>query len=262
MRCVLIGKMKELQLQPRLQHLANLIPQGVRLVDIGTDHGYLPVWLIQQGRIDRAIAADIAQEPLAHAKRTAEEYDTENIHFRLCSGLDGIGPEEVDYIVIAGMGGDMICHILDSAFWCLDRRYKLIAGMGGDTIVSILSAAPWTKNGVKLLLQPMTKVEMLRSWLADNGYCFTAESLVWDKEYLYPVMEVTGGTQKKLTAAEQWAGTEFADDPLYGEYLTHQILRLQKAIDGLNKANDGRSRGRACELEEIRKALEEKRKTL
>ena len=236
MRCVLIGKMKELQLQPRLQHLANLIPQGVRLADIGTDHGYLPVWLIQQGRIDHAIAADIAQEPLAHAKRTAEEYDTENIHFRLCSGLDGIGPEEVDYIVIAGMGG--------------------------DTIVSILSAAPWTKNGVKLLLQPMTKVEMLRSWLADNGYCFTAESLVWDKEYLYPVMEVTGGTQKKLTAAEQWAGTEFADDPLYGEYLTHQILRLQKAIDGLNKANDGRSRGRACELEEIRKALEEKRDAL
>ena len=236
MRCVLIGKMKELQLQPRLQHLANLIPQGVRLADIGTDHGYMPVWLIQQGRIDRAIAADIAQEPLAHAKRTAEEYDTENIHFRLCSGLDGIGPEEVDYIVIAGMGG--------------------------DTIVSILSAAPWTKNGVKLLLQPMTKVEMLRSWLADNGYCFTAESLVWDKEYLYPVMEVTGGTQKKLTAAEQWAGTEFADDPLYGEYLTHQILRLQKAIDGLNKANDGRSRGRACELEEIRKALEEKRDAL
>lgn len=236
MRCVLIGKMKELQLQPRLQHLANLIPQGVRLADIGTDHGYLPVWLIQQGRIDRAIAADIAQEPLAHAKRTAEEYDTENIHFRLCSGLDGIGPEEVDYIVIAGMGG--------------------------DTIVSILSAAPWTKNGVKLLLQPMTKVEMLRSWLADNGYCFTAESLVWDKEYLYPVMEVAGGARKKLTAAEEWGGTKLEGDPLYGEYLTHQILRLQKAIDGLNKANDGRSRGRACELEEIRKALEEKRDAL
>ena len=236
MRCALIGKMKELQLQPRLQHLADLVPQGVRLADIGTDHGYLPTWLIQHGRIDCAIAADIAREPLEHARRTAEEHGVENIHFRLCDGLDGIAEGEVDFIVIAGMGG--------------------------DTIVSILTSAPWTKNGVRLLLQPMTKVEMLRSWLADNGYCFTSESLVWDKEYLYPVMELMGGTQEKLTAAEEWAGIKLSNDPLYSEYLMHQMSRLQKAIDGLNRANDCCSHGRACEFENIRKALEEKRNAL
>ena len=63
--------MKHLQLQPRLRLLADMVPAGAHLADIGTDHGYLPVWLMQQGRIASAIAADIGPEPLAHARRTA-----------------------------------------------------------------------------------------------------------------------------------------------------------------------------------------------
>ena len=93
---------KFLQLQPRLQLLANLVPQGARLADIGTDHGYLPVYLIQQGRIPFAIAADVGQEPLQHAVRTAEEYGVAGIDFRLCDGLMGVGADEVDTVVIAG----------------------------------------------------------------------------------------------------------------------------------------------------------------
>lgn len=81
--------MKHLQLQPRLPVLADMVPQGARLADIGTDHGYLPVWLMQQGRIASAIAADIGPEPLAHARRTAEEYGTA-LDLRLCDGLRGI----------------------------------------------------------------------------------------------------------------------------------------------------------------------------
>ena len=77
---------KYLQLQPRLQLLADLVPQGARLADIGTDHGYLPVWLLQRGKIAAAIAADIGEEPLQHARRTAEEYGVDGIEFRLCDG--------------------------------------------------------------------------------------------------------------------------------------------------------------------------------
>ena len=66
--------MKHLQLQPRLRLLADMVPAGAHLADIGTDHGYLPVWLMQQGRIASAIAADIGPEPLDHARRTAAEY--------------------------------------------------------------------------------------------------------------------------------------------------------------------------------------------
>ena len=78
---------KELQLQPRLQCIAELVPQGVRLADVGTDHGYLPVWLLQHGRIESAIASDINTLPLDHARATAREYGvTEHMDFRLCPG--------------------------------------------------------------------------------------------------------------------------------------------------------------------------------
>ena len=148
--------MRQLQLQPRLQLLATLVPEGSRLADVGTDHGYVPVYLLQRGLIKGAIASDIGAEPLQHAKNTAAEYGVAGINFRLCPGLDTVAPEECDTI--------------------------LIAGMGGETIITILENAPWTKRGEHLLLlQPMTKVEMLRKWLADNGYTFTGERLVFDK---------------------------------------------------------------------------------
>ena len=144
---------KLLALQPRLHLLARLVPEGCRLTDVGTDHGYLPVALLQQGRITAAIASDIGAEPREHARRTALQY---GMDFRLCAGLSGVAPEETDVIVIAGMGG--------------------------ETIISILQDAPWTADGQhRLLLQPMTKAAALRHWLADNGYTFTGEHLVEDK---------------------------------------------------------------------------------
>ena len=147
---------KQLALQPRLHLLARLVPEGCRLTDVGTDHGYLPVALLQQGRIAAAIASDIGVEPLEHARRTAMQYGVDGMDFRLCAGLSGIAPEETDVIVIAGMGG--------------------------ETIISILQDAPWTADGQhRLLLQPMTKAAALRHWLADNGYTFTDEHLVEDK---------------------------------------------------------------------------------
>ena len=81
-----------------------MVPEGCRLADVGTDHGYLPVYLLQRRRIRGAVAADIGAEPLAHARRTAETYGVEGIDFRLCDGLRDIAPDEVDTLVIAGMG--------------------------------------------------------------------------------------------------------------------------------------------------------------
>ena len=159
--------MKHLQLQPRLRLLADLVPQGARLADIGTDHGYLPVWLMQQGRIASAIAADIGPEPLAHARRTAEEYGAA-LDLRLCDGLRGIAAHEADTVVMAGMGGETIIHILTDSPWPRD-------------------------SGCTLLLQPQTKVELLRRWLSRNGYACENERLVWDKGKLYVVLQMTAG---------------------------------------------------------------------
>lgn len=229
--------MRQLQLQPRLQLLASLIPEGSRLADIGTDHGYVPVYLLQRGLIDGAIASDIGAEPLQHAKNTAAEYEVEGIDFRLCPGLDAIASEECDTI--------------------------LIAGMGGETIITILENAPWTKRGDHLLLlQPMTKVEMLRKWLADNGYTFTGERLVFDKDHLYPVMLVRGGAQEELTLAQQYGGVMLDGDLLYGEYLDERIMKLTIAIDGLMRAKNEAQRATSEEMQEIRTALVEKRRSI
>ena len=230
-------KMRELALQPRLQLLADMVPAGSRLADVGTDHGYLPVYLLQQGRISRAIASDIVDGPLQHARQTAAEYEVDGIDFRLCPGLDAIAPHEADTVVIAGMGG--------------------------ETIQAILSAAPWTADGSHLLLlQPMTKVEYLRKWLVDNGYAFTEERLVWDKDHLYPVFAVRGGTQPPLTAAQQYGGVLLDGDPLYVAYLDERIGKLQKAVEGLQKSSVVESTVKVKELTELCRILKEKRDAL
>lgn len=230
-------KMRELALQPRLQLLADMVPAGSRLADVGTDHGYLPVYLLQQGRISRAIASDIVDGPLQHARQTAAEYEVDGIDFRLCPGLDAIAPHEADTVVIAGMGG--------------------------ETIQAILTAAPWTADGSHLLLlQPMTKVEYLRKWLVDKGYAFTEERLVWDKDHLYPVFAVRGGTQPPLTAAQQYGGVLLDGDPLYGAYLDERIGKLQKAVEGLQKSSVVESAVKVKELTGLCRILKEKRDAL
>ncbi|MBQ0038146.1 MAG: SAM-dependent methyltransferase [Clostridiales bacterium] len=226
---------KLLQLQPRLQLLADLIPVGSHLADIGTDHGYLPVWLRQHGKITTAIASDVGEEPLQHARRTAEEYQVDGIDFRLCDGLNGIEAQEADTVVIAGMGG--------------------------ETIIHILSDVSWTKDGCLLLLQPMTKPELLRVWLTENGYRINCEHLVRDKDYLYPIFKVYGG-QQQLTLAEEYGGVGLDCDPLYETYLEQRIGRLTHAIDGLKRGNREQNRAKIGRLEEICNALKEKKGAL
>ena len=204
--------MKHLQLQPRLRLLADMVPQGARLADIGTDHGYLPVWLMQQGRIASAIAADIGPEPLAHARRTAEEYGTA-LDLRLCDGLRGIAAHEADTVVMAGMGGETIIHILTDSPWPRD-------------------------SGCTLLLQPQTKVELLRLWLSRNGYACENERLVWDKGKLYVVLQMTAGEPFTPDEARLYGGLHLEGDPLYGDYLDAQLQRLRRRLDGLRHSRE------------------------
>lgn len=225
---------KQLALQPRLHMLARLVPEGCRLTDVGTDHSYLPVALLQQGRITAAIASDIGAEPLEHARRTAMQYGVDGMDFRLCAGLSGVAPEETDVIVIAGMGG--------------------------ETIISILQDAPWTADGQhRLLLQPMTKAAALRRWLADNGYTFTDEHLVEDKGRIYPILCVKGGVFRPLTEAEALCGVLLADDPLYAAYLTEHIIKLRRSAEGLHRSSDPGGGRLAAQAESLAAELEERR---
>ena len=202
-----------LVLQPRLHAIADLVPDGARLVDVGTDHGFIPVSLLLADRIRSAIASDIGAAPLDHARRTADKYDVASqMDFRLCDGLSAIAPDEVDTIVIAGMGG--------------------------DNIASILSAAPWTKDGALLLLQPMSKAEVLRRYLPENGYKVVAEQLVADKGVIYPILSVRGGEMPAASESQAYGGFLLQNDPLQSRHLDERILSLRRAASGLEKAKD------------------------
>ena len=223
----------KLELSSRLAAVAALVPQGGRLADVGTDHGYLPVSLILEGKITHAIAADIRTGPLDHARRTAEEYGvTEYLDFRLCDGLNGILAGECDTVTIAGMGGETIAHILSQALW--------------------------TREGVKLILQPQSTQEVLRRFLVQNGYRIQRERVVREGERWYPILEVFGGTMAELSEGEAVAGCpdSWLDQPERIGYLEWLLRRTRQQLEGLAKATAGAGEQRRKNLQEVAEFLE------
>ena len=195
----------------RLETIADMVRNGRGLIDVGTDHGYLPVWLARRGYTGFLYASDINASPLASARKTAREALVEDrIEFLLCDGLDGCPPGKIDTIVIAGMGGDLICRILDRAEWCLNEAYTLI-------------------------LQPMTKAEVLRYWLVNNGFSLQEERIVCDGGKLYQVILSRYTGNMSLNDAELFAGAfeNIRREPLCGEWLDSLILRFEKEERGL-----------------------------
>lgn len=223
----------KVNLSKRLRCIADYIDSGSRVADVGTDHGYIPAWLIQNGICERVIASDIKAGPLQTAVNTAKSAGVEeNIDFRLCSGLDAYSAGEVDQVIMAGMGG--------------------------ETLISILEAKPWTREK-KLIMQPQSKIPELRSWLRENGYVILDAQLVYDAGRIYLVWLVTGGRETDSD------GLTFnillkKRDPLLGAYLEDMIKRTLKRLKGLEKATvESSAELFACrkELEELQKMKEE-----
>ncbi len=197
-------------LSKRLRCLADKIIKGSIVADVGTDHGYIPAWLIQQGICERVIASDIKHGPLQTAINTAKSAGVEEkIEFRLCAGLDKYGSDEFDTAIIAGMGG--------------------------ETVISILEAAPWTKDK-KLIIQPQSKLPELRKWLNENGYIICDAELVYDTGRIYLVWQVKGGgSPSKLATAMIDMQLMEKRDPLLGAYLDGLIKRELKILKGMEK---------------------------
>ena len=195
----------------RLESIAELVTDGKGLIDVGTDHGFLPVRLLQKGYSGRLFASDVNPGPLDAARKTAREAGLEQrIRFLLCDGLDGCPPDAIDTIVIAGMGGDLICRILYRAEWCLDGSYTLI-------------------------LQPMSKAEVLRYWLVNNGFCLEEERLVRDGDRVYQIIRARFSQNMALSDAELFSGAfeNIRSEALCGEWLDSLIRRFEKEEKGL-----------------------------
>lgn len=166
----------------RLEKILSLVEDGEGLIDVGTDHGYIPIALAQGGYSGNLFASDINKEPLQTAINNAKEAGCdERISFLLCDGLALCPAEKVDTIVIAGMGGDLICRILDYAEWTMDRKYRLI-------------------------LQPMTKQEVLRYWLSNNGFETEREELAVEGDVIYQILSVRFGGETRYSDAELYIG--------------------------------------------------------
>jgi tRNA (adenine22-N1)-methyltransferase len=155
-----------IKLPHRLGAIVDFIDDGADVADIGTDHGLLPVYLALSGLARRIIASDISVGSLEAARRSAAKYAvTDKITFINAPGLNGVTWYDIDIIVIAGLGG--------------------------ETIVSILSEAPWTKcQGVKLLLQPQSKIDVLSRFLYDNDYTVNRIKSITDRGRQYTIMEI------------------------------------------------------------------------
>lgn len=201
-------------LSPRLQAVADLVPAGARLADVGTDHGRLPVWLIQHGVVERAVCSDLRPGPLSRARALAERWQvSDQTVFRLCDGLSEIAPYEADVITVAGMGGETIAEILRAARW---------TGQPGHTYI----------------LQAMSGMDGLRRYLSGNGFAIEREVLVEEGDTLYVVVLARPGEMKPLTEGEIWVGrqTPGMDSPLRSRYLAQELQKLRRAVVGLERS--------------------------
>ena len=208
---------REMELSPRLRLLADWVRPGSKVADVGTDHAYLPVWLVLHGRVSSAIASDLRKGPIQRARENCRRHGTDGVDCRLCDGLSGIEPEEADTVIIAGMGG--------------------------ENIAGILRAAPWACSGALLLLQPMSRPEELRAALPSLGLLIRAERLVRDAGRLYSILAVSSGVPDALSPGELYCGkySLISGDPLFSDMLAEQEKRLETAIQGLERS--GRESG-------------------
>lgn len=155
----------------RLGIIAGQVRKGKRFADIGTDHAYLPVFLVKNGICPSGFACDINEKPLNVAGLNIKGACMQDrIQTVLSDGLENIDPYSVDDIIIAGMGGELITRILSNASWVKDSRLRLI-------------------------LQPMTRPEALRKFLFENGFEIIFEMAAEENSKLYTVIsaEYTGG---------------------------------------------------------------------
>lgn len=221
-------------LNQRLIMAANMLKKGKAVADIGTDHAFLPIYLIKEKIADRVIACDIASGPLSVAKSNIEKYRlSDKIELRLTDGLKGIKPYECNQITICGMGG--------------------------ETIADIITDAPWVKSpDVSLVLQPMSCDDRLRDYLINNSFVIEDERAVASQGRVYTVMRV------HYTNKPEQVGMEFkyigkllnSPDDAALTFINRRLKSMRSCIKDIEKVE--RKKELFFELQQAVKLIEEK----
>lgn len=204
-----------LKLTERLQLVADFLDPCECFADIGTDHAYLPVWMLQNGKARYAVAADINPNPLKNARNTLAQYGfAEQIELRLSDGLQNIAPWEVGAVAVAGMGGNQIADMI--------------------------SGTPWLQDEIiQLVLQPMTHFEDVRRALRENGFCVLREETVAEGERVYLALSARySGEIREYPEWYDYAGT-LPQNPTETNllFLKKVLARLQKRASALQETD-------------------------
>lgn len=203
--------MSEIKLSKRLCTAASFVRSGAFVADIGTDHAYLPIYLVQNGHAKGALASDVNEGPIAKAKENISRLGLTNIiHTQIANGLEGIEKYPVDDIFICGMGGELIARIIDSSKYVKNPR-------------------------IRLILQPMTSVYELREYLS-KGFNIVNEEVVIEDGKIYQIMVAEyDGLSHTYTKEELELGRlniEKKSDG-YRELLFSTIAKKAKRLSGL-----------------------------
>jgi len=230
-------KNKNIKLDPRLSLAASFV-KGKIVADIGTDHAYIPIFLLTSGKCNYAIASDINEGPLMRAKANAVSYGVDNkIYFGLTDGLRGLPLEE------KGVTDIVIC------------------GMGGELIASIIEASEYAKRkDVNLILQPMSSIDELRGYLADSGFEIKDEGICTSAGKLYQCINCSyTGEKYSLSASELALGkiniTKGNSSPYFAPLLKRLIEQTRYIILGKQKGGNDAEKEKQLlsELEAIAK---------
>lgn len=204
-------------LSKRLQVIFDLVPDGARIADIGTDHAYLPIALAMEKKAKNIIACDIREKPLSKARENIKKFTGLSVETRLGDGISPISHGEADTVIIAGMGGDVISHILSGCNWIKDEN-------------------------ILLLLQPMTSAEILRKYLAENLFSIEKEIPVCDSGKVYTVMSVRySGIKESHPVGFEFTGGITADSPDGVLYLEKQRKRISDCIVQISPLSEKKS---------------------
>ena len=201
----------------RLKLVADKVPKCETVCDIGTDHAYVPIYLVLNKICKFAIAADIKPGPVLAAKKNIARYGLENcIEARRGDGLECLEMGEADCIIIAGMGGLTIKEILQR-----DIEKASSASL--------------------LILQPMNSIELVRKWIYSNGFSIIDEELCSEGEKIYNVIVCKWtGQEKQVGEIHYYIGECLVrkNDPLLDRYLKKELIRIEKVINGVKKSDN------------------------
>lgn len=212
--------MKNIELTPRLKTIGDMVREGVRVADVGTDHAFLPLYLVKSGKVCSAIASDINIGPIKNAQKNIIEHQCQDlIKVVHCGGLDGVTGDEVEDVIIAGMGGELISAIIDNANWLKSPDKHLI-------------------------LQPMSRANDLRKYLCDNCFEIVEERIAREGKRLYTIISAYYcGKKVECDEVFLYLGKVLLNTSEDAKrYVLNQADVLRKAAEGLEKSNDEREK--------------------